>query len=195
MPSRINRVRPGEAADESVNDLLREAEEGWYGDAAFFGVMAHQPALFEGIVSVLEMFPQSEQLSAETLELVRLKIAETHECAYCATVRTEAVKSDVTPKEEAVFGEIDGDSLTRREELAVRLGEQMSSDPQRITDAFFDELRVVYDDATLIELLLFVSLEVGLDRFCIALTLDTTEESPYPTGLEYPLKDPGPRAD
>lgn len=195
MPSRINRVRPGEAADESVNDLLREAEEGWYGDAAFFGVMAHQPALFEGIVSVLEMFPQSEQLSAETLELVRLKIAETHECAYCATVRTEAVKSDVTPKEEAVFGEIDGDSLTRREELAVRLGEQMSSDPQRITDAFFDELRAVYDDATLIELLLFVSLEVGLDRFCIALTLDTTEESPYPTGLEYPLEDPRPQVD
>lgn len=195
MPSRINRVRPGEAADESVNDLLREAEEGWYGDAAFFGVMAHQPALFEGIVSVLEMFPQSEQLSAETLELVRLKIAETHECAYCATVRTKAVKSDVTPKEEAVFGKIDGDSLTRREELAVRLGEQMSSDPQRITDAFFDELRAVYDDATLIELLLFVSLEVGLDRFCIALTLDTTEESPYPTGLEYPLEDPRPQVD
>lgn len=195
MPSRIERIRPGEATDESVNDLLREAEEGWYGDGAFFGVMAHQPTLFERIVSVLELFPQSEQLSLETLELVRLKVAETHQCAYCATVRTKAVKDDVSPKEAAVFGEVDGELLTRREELAVRLAEQMSTDPQRITDEFFDELRTVYDDATLIELLLFVSLEIGLDRFCIALTLDTTEESPYPTGLEYPLENPEPRTD
>lgn len=190
MPSRIEHVRPGNAADESVNELLREAEEGWYGDAAFFGAMAHQPTLFKRIVSVFRAFPQSEQLSPETLELVRLKIAELHQCAYCATVRTESVRDDVSPKEAAVFGEIDGDALTRAEELAVRLAEAMSTDPQRITDEFFDELRAVFDDATLIELLLFVSLEIGLDRFCIALTLDTTDESPYPSGLEYPLEDP-----
>lgn len=188
MPSRIEHVRPGNAADESVNELLSEAEEGWYGDAAFFGVMAHQPTLLERIVSVFRAFPQSEQLSPETLELARLKVADLHRCAYCATVRTVAVRGDVSPKEEAVFGEIDPGSLTRREELAVRLAEGMSTDPQRITDEFFDELRVVFDDATLIELLLFVSLEIGLDRFCIALTLDTTEESHYPSGLEYPFE-------
>lgn len=195
MPSRIERIHPGDAADETVNDLLRKAEEGWYGDAAFFGAMAHQPALFERIVSVLKTFPQSEQLSPNTLELVRLKIAEVHQCAYCATVRTEAVRTDVAPKEEAVFGEINGNSLTTREELAVRLGEQLSSDPQKLTDEFFDELRAVYDDTALVELLLFVSLEIGLDRFCIALTLDTTDGSRYPSGLEYPLEDPEPGTD
>jgi AhpD family alkylhydroperoxidase len=195
MPSRIEPINPGDATDESVNDLLREAEEGWYGDAAFFGAMAHQTILFERIVSVLETFPQSEQLSPKTLELVRLKIAEVHQCAYCATVRTEDIRADVAPKEEAVFGEIESDPLTTREELAVRLGEQVSSDPQKLTDEFFDEIRAVYDDATLVELLLFVSLEIGLDRFCIALTLDTTGGSHYPSGLEYPLEDPGPKPD
>lgn len=188
MPSRIEHVRPGDAADQAVEELLREAEEGWYGDAAFFGAMAHQPTLFERIVSVFRAFPQSEQLPPETLELVRLRIADLHRCAYCATVRTEAVREDVSPKEEAVFGELDSGPLTRREELAVRLAEGMSTDPQRITDEFFDELRAVFDDATLVELLLFVSLEIGLDRFCIALTLDTTEESRYPSGLEYPFE-------
>jgi alkylhydroperoxidase family enzyme len=188
MPSRIEHVRRGDAADGSVNELLREAEEGWYGDAAFFGVMAHQPTLLERIVSVFRVFPQSEQLSPETLELMRLKIADLHRCAYCATVRTVSVRDDVSPKEEAVFGKIDSGPLTRREELAVRLAEGMSTDPHRITDEFFDELRAAFDDATLIELLLFVSLEIGLDRFCIALTLDTTEESRYPSGLEYPFE-------
>lgn len=51
-------------------------------------------------------------------------------------------------------------------------------------------LRSVYDDAALVELLLFVSLEVSLDRFCIAFNLGTTDRSRYPSGLEYPLKDP-----
>lgn len=197
MPSRIGHVRPGDATDQAVNELLHEAEEGWYGDAAFFGAMAHQPTLLKRIVSLFRAFPQSEHLSPVLLELVRLKIAECHQCAYCATVRTEAVRDDVSPKEEAVFGEIDAGPLTRREELAVRLAEAMSTDPQRITDEFFDELRTVFDDATLTELLLFASLEIGLDRFCIALTLDTTAESSYPSGLEYPLEDPraGPGTD
>lgn len=48
-----------------------------------------------------------------------------------------------------------------------------------------------YDDAALVELLLFASLEIGLARFCTALTLDTTDASRYPSGLEYPLEDPG----
>lgn len=188
MPSRIDPIDPGEAAEDSVNALLREAEESWYGDAAFFGAMAHQPAIFERFVDLLGAFPQSEELSIETLELVRLKIAEVHQCAYCATVRTETVREEVAPKEAAVFGDIDGGALTTREELVVRLAERLSSDPHRITDEFVEDLRSAFGEAALVELLLFASLEIGLDRFCIALTLDTTSQSRYPTGLEYPFK-------
>lgn len=86
MPSCIEHVRPGDAADGTVNDLLREAEEGWYGDAAYYGAMAHQPALFKRMGSVIETFPQQGQLSPQTRELVWLKITEVHQCAYCTTV-------------------------------------------------------------------------------------------------------------
>lgn len=189
MVSRIDPVQPGDAEDDAVNMLLRDAEDSWYGDAAFFGAMAHQPTVFKRIVAALRAFPQSEHLSPELLELVRLKIAEVHQCAYCATVRTESVREDVAPKEDAIFGRIDGDCLTHREELAVHLAEQLSTNAQTITDDDVDALRSVYDDAALVELLLFVSLEVGLDRFCIALNLDTTDRSRYPSGLEYPLED------
>jgi alkylhydroperoxidase family enzyme len=188
MPSRIDPLDPGAADDDTVNELLREAAEGWYGDTAFFGAMAHQPTVFERLVAVLRAFPQSEQLTPQLLELVRLKVADAHRCAYCATVRTEAVRADVSPKEDAVFGDIDGDRLTRREESAVRLAERLSTDPQAITDDEIDALRRVFDDSTLVELLLFVSLEIGLDRFCIALTLDTMPQSRYPDGLDYPLE-------
>jgi alkylhydroperoxidase family enzyme len=187
MVSRIESIEPGAADDDAVNELLRDAADGWYGDAAFFGAMAHQPAVFERIVATLRTFPQSDALSPELLELVRLKVADVHRCTYCATVRTEAVADGVAPKEDAVFGTVDGDRLTHREALAVRVAEQLSTDPQTITDADIETLRTVFGDAALVELLLFVSLEIGLDRFCIALTLDTTARSRYPNDLDYPF--------
>lgn len=188
MSDRIPIVEPGDASDERANELLREAESAWYADAAFFGAMAHQPTVFERLVAVLSAFPQHDSLDTELLELVRLRVAKAHECAYCATVRTQSVRDSVAPKEDAVLGdEIDADELTRRELLAVRLADLLSTDPHRITDDFFAEVRDEFGDEALTELLLFACLEVGLDRFTIALELDTTADSPYRTGLSYPL--------
>lgn len=188
MPSRIDPVEPGESDDEEVDTILRESEEGWYRDSAYFGAVAHQPRLLKRLVETFRLFPRSDSIDAETLELMRLRVAAVHGCAYCGTVRTWEVKDAIEPKEDAVFAdEIDAGALTRREELAVRVADYMSRDPQGIPDAFFDELREEYSEEAIIELLLFAGLEVGLDRFCIALRLDTTEDSPYPTELEYPL--------
>ncbi len=188
MPSRIEPVAPGEADSDDVNQFLQEAAEGWYEDSAFFGAMAHQPVHLKRIAAALRRFPESDGLDPELLELMRLRVAAVHQCAYCGTVRTQAVREAVAPKEDALFGEeVDEDELTHREALAVRLAGEMSRDPQEISDEFFESLREEFTDDELIELLLFASLEVGLDRFCIALRLDTTEDSPYPTGLEYPL--------
>ncbi|MDQ2052240.1 carboxymuconolactone decarboxylase family protein [Natronolimnohabitans sp. A-GB9] len=186
--SRIDPIEPGDADDEDVDRILRESENGWYKDSAYFGAVAHQPRILKRLVETFRLFPRSDSIDGETLELMRLRVAAVHGCAYCGTVRTWEVKDDVEPKEEAIFGdEIDSSVLTRREELAVRVADYMSRDPQDIPDAFFEELSEEYTDEAIIELLLFAGLEVGLDRFCIALRLDTTEESPYPTGLEYPL--------
>lgn len=52
------------------------------------------------------------------------------------------VKDEIEPKEDAVFAdEIDTSELTQREELAVRVADYTSRDPQDIPDEFFDELR------------------------------------------------------
>jgi AhpD family alkylhydroperoxidase len=193
MTSRIDVLEPGQSGDPEVDEFLKESETGWYGDSAFFGAMAHEPELFKRIVSVFEAFPQSDEIDPATLELMRLKVATHNQCAYCSTVRTKAVEEDVASKEQAVFGDaIDAEALTREEELAVRLAAGMADDPHEFNDGFFEELRDVYSEAAISELLLFAGIEVGLDRFCIALTLDTTKESEYATDLEYPA-DPQPR--
>lgn len=188
MSPRIEPIAPGESDDETVNQILTESAEGWYKDSAYFGAVAHQPRLLKRLVETFRLFPRSSSIDATTLELMRLRVAAVHGCAYCGTVRTWEVKDDIEPKEDAVFADqIQADDLTRREELAVRVADFMSRDPHQFTDEFFDELCEVYSDEAIIEILLFAGLEVGLDRFCIALELDTTEASPYPTDLEYPL--------
>jgi len=195
MPARPNIIQPEEAEDQTVRDRLHESEESWYGDAAFFGAMAHCPEVFENIVATFESFEQGEHIDADLLELMRLKVAEVHQCAYCATVRTLDVQESVRPKEDAIFGDIDETALSRREYLAVSLAEQLSKDPHRMTDEFFAQLQDVFTEAEIIEMLLFGSLEVGLDRFCIALELQPTDDSAYPNEVEYPLENPRPKTE
>lgn len=195
MPARPNIIQPEEATDPAVKTRLEEAEESWYGDAAFFGAMAHCPEILENIVTTFESFEQGDHIDADLLELMRLKVAEVHQCAYCATVRTINVRDSVKPKEDAIFGDIDETALTRREYLAVSLAEQLSEDPHRMTDEFFADLQEVFTEAEIIELLLFGSLEVGLDRFCIALELQPTDNSAYPDEVDYPLENPRPKTD
>ena len=52
----VNPVQPGHSPDPKVNELLKQAEEGWWNDAAMFGVIAHQPELLKAIVPVFESF-------------------------------------------------------------------------------------------------------------------------------------------
>ncbi|AGB35975.1 carboxymuconolactone decarboxylase family protein [Natronococcus occultus] len=193
MPLRPEPREPADVDDDRTRELLEDAETGWYGDSAFFGAMAHCPELFDHIVAAFESFGQGANVDTELLELMRIKVAETHQCAYCATVRTLEVRDAVAPKEDAVFGEIDPEGLSRREYLAVSLAEGLSTDPHRLSDDFFAELGEEFTEQEVVELLLFGSLEIGLDRFCIALELQPTDESAYPDDVEYPLENPRPK--
>ena len=99
------------------------------------------------------------------------------------------MRDAVAAKERALFADdLDSDVFTERERFAVDLADRLSRDALSVDDAFFAALESAFTDAELVELLLFASLEVGLDRFCIALRLDTTPESPYPSGLAYPTE-------
>ena len=79
--SRIQPLGSDDAPDEEVQQRLATAEDGWYGDAAFFGAMAHAPVLFTRLYDTLDAFSSGEHITPELLELMRLRIATVHECA------------------------------------------------------------------------------------------------------------------
>lgn len=190
MTSRIDPITPAEADDEEIEDILQAAAEGWWEDPAMMGVMAHQPQLLKSIIPAFRSFFIEGDVETHIYELMRLKDGEINRCTYCSSVRTKAVEDEVTEKEDALFGEVDEDAFTRREYLAIRLAEQMAGDPNYIQDEFFEELRTVYTDEEIVELVFGCGLLIFGNKFNITMTLDVDEESPYPSGLEYPLGDP-----
>lgn len=183
------RIRPVEAptGDEELDRLLKDAKEGWWKDGAMFGVIAHQPELLKKIVPVFEAFFAAGRIEPHLFELMRLKTGEINRCAYCATVRTAAVRDKVAPLEAEVFGDVKEGKLSHREVLAVRLAEQMAGDPNLIPESFFDELHKVFSDAEIVELVFACSVFNFGNKFNITMTLDSTQDSQYPTGLSYPL--------
>jgi|APHM01.1.fsa_nt_gi hypothetical protein len=184
--ARIEPLTSDTATSVDVAALVEQTAD-VYGDTAFYGVMGRQPALLKRLIDLLGAFPQSEGIDGTLLELMRLKVADVHRCAHCGTVRVRDVRDDVAPKEAAVLGELDETALSDREAAAVHLAAYMSWDAHAISDDFFHELRACFIKKEVTELPLFLSLEVGFDRFCIALQLDTTDDSPYPGELDYPM--------
>jgi alkylhydroperoxidase family enzyme len=152
MPSRIEPLEPGESDDEEVNEILEQFVDGWWADTAMMGTIGHQPDLLKSIIPVFEAFFAGGRIEPELFEMMRLKTGEINRCAYCASVRSQSVRDEVGPKEDALFGEIDAGGLTARERLGIELAEQMAGDPNYIADEFFDELHEEFTDEEIVEL-------------------------------------------
>jgi len=190
MPSRIEPLEPGESDDEDVNEILEQFEDGWWADTAMMGTIGHVPPLLKTIVPVFEAFFAGGRIEPHIFEMMRLKTGEINRCAYCASVRSQSVRDEVGPKEDALFGDIEVDEFTARERLAVELAEQMGGDPNYITDEFFGELHAEFTEEEIVELVFACSIFNWGNKYNITMTLDAEESSQYPNGLEYPLEDP-----
>ena len=188
MTNLVQPIRCGESTDPEVNELLQQARDGWWKDAAMFGVLARQPALLKNIVPVFVSFFMAGRIPAQLFELMRLKTGEINRCGYCMTVRTAGLREDVAPKECAVLGKIDEKALSRREYLAVRLAEYIAGDPNLIPDEFYHDIKGEFSDEEIVELAFACAIFNFGNKFNITMRLDTTGESEYSTGISYPFR-------
>ena len=65
----------------------------------------------------------------------------------------------------------DGGGFSKRERLAVLYAEKLAVDHRSIDDAFFDELRTVFNDAEIIELGMMAGQYIGFGRLLMVLDL------------------------
>ena len=85
----------------------------------------------------------------------------------------------------ALAHKIDAGKLTKRETLAIELIDRMVADPHTVTDQFFAQLRQVFNEEELIELVFAGALFIWGNHFNITMRVDTDQESAYPHNLRY----------
>ena len=103
------------------------------------------------------------------------------------TVRTTAVRGDVSVREEACAKHQPqpGDVLNEREALAVSFAERIALDPHTVTDDFFAKLKTVFTEDEIVEMTYACGIFNWGNKFNITMNLDAEPDSEYETGLEY----------
>ena len=82
MATRITPLAPGEAADDETNQLLADGRDGWWADAAMFGVIAKNPQMLKAIVPVFGSFFAEGSVEPHSHEMMRLKTGQINDGAY-----------------------------------------------------------------------------------------------------------------
>lgn len=82
MSSRIKPLTPGESPDAEVNELLQQGRDGWWGDAAMFGIIGRNPSMLKTIVPVFGSFFAEGSVEPHIHEMMRLKTGQINDCAY-----------------------------------------------------------------------------------------------------------------
>lgn len=82
MPTRIRPLSQGESPDPEVNQMLADGQEGWWEDAAMFGVIGRNPELLKAIIPVFVSFFGQGSIEPHIHEMMRLKTGQINDCAY-----------------------------------------------------------------------------------------------------------------
>ena len=82
MPTRVRPLTPGESPDPEINQLLADGRDGWWEDAAMFGVIGRNPQLLKAIIPVFVSFFGQGSVEPHIHEMMRLKTGQINDCAY-----------------------------------------------------------------------------------------------------------------
>ena len=82
MASRISPLGVGDSPDPEVNQLLADGRDGWWEDAAMFGVIGRNPQMLKAIIPVFGSLFAEGAIEPHIHEMMRLKTGQINDCAY-----------------------------------------------------------------------------------------------------------------
>ena len=102
-------------------------------------------------------------------------------------VRTTAVRGVVEEREAECMKHQPqaGDVLNEREALAVSFAERIALDPHTVTDDFFADLKRVFSEEEIVEMLFACGIFNWGNKFNITMKMDGDGTSEYGTGMGY----------
>lgn len=163
-----------EKLSEQAKEFLQRAEERGSPDSRVLRVIFKTNA---GLAWYRFWLALTEEgiLPPDLKELCRVKIAFSHTCGYCSTVRsTAAKKAGLTEKKiQEVWDYENSDAFSTREKLALRFADYLRTDLEKIDDAFYAELKKHFSEEELVELGIWCAENVGSGSFVRTLDIIT----------------------
>ena len=147
-------------------------------------MLAHAPELAMGLLGFGGAMATKRTLPERLIELLRLRVAFHNQCRSCMAIRYRAANADISEAEVCSLEQPqEAESLDDRERLAVELGDRFACDHLSIDEVFFEQLKILFSEAEIVELLMHCALYVGVGR--LAAVLDMTED--LPEGFNLPF--------
>ena len=78
-----------------------------------------------------------------------------------------------------------GDALNEREAMAISFAERIALDPHTVTDEFYADLKTVFSDEEIVEMVFACGIFNWGNKFNITMNMDADGDSDYPSDMEY----------
>lgn len=139
-------------------------------------VFAHRPPALKHIMGLLLDLSDEPVISKRFLEIALVTVSKLNECAYCVAHHTpRLIDQGLPPDTVTNILEPECPGLDELDRLVRDFAVQVTTRPQYIRDAIFNELKKHFTEAQIVELTLRTALCGFFNRFNDALRIETEE--------------------
>lgn len=136
-------------------------------------VFAHRPPALKHIMGMLLEMADEALVPKRYLEIAVVTVSKLNECAYCVAHHApQLVDQGLEPDTVARILEDDCPGLDDVDRLVRDFARQVTTQPQTMRDAIFDQLRAHFTEAQIVELTLRTALCGFFNRFNDAMQIE-----------------------
>mgnify|MGYP003530341889 CR=1 FL=1 len=167
-------------------ELPQHMQKAWdqslalHGDTTFIEVFGHAPQAYDWYLQdFYSKFFYSGRIERSVVELVRLRLANIHGCAFCNRGDTLAAREAGVPQAQIdALAEYETGPFSEREKCALALADVMAltNTRGRITTALHGRLAAQFTDGELVELGVIMAMLCGMAKMIFA--FDLVEKMP-----------------
>lgn len=165
--------------DAKIQPLWDRSRE-LHGDTTFFEVMGNAPEATEWYMNdFYKKLYQSGRLDPAIVELVRLRLANVHGCAFCnRSDQITALAAGLSEQQVDAIGDYEDGPFDERQKAALALADVMvlTNPMGHVSPALYDRLKDSFSDGELVELGMIMAVLIGFAKFIFAYDLVEKEE-------------------
>ena len=169
-----------------LTELPESMQAGWHqamdltGDATFIEVSGNNPDVYSWYLKdFYQKLFYSNRIETTLVELVRLRLANVHGCAFCNKGDTaHALRSGITQAQIDALDDYQNGTFSAREKLALEFSDQMVLNNQsgQIDKDLYERAKNEFTDGEIYEIGMIMAVLVGVAKFTFVFDLVEKED-------------------